>query len=164
MLQSGKDADYNVGDGDYATGCWICIQINRWTNTRNLFTAFYSQNVDIQVWFTVSPSFSQEGIGYISSENFYATFLQLEEETHSVLHQEDLDYLNLTIMDYQSKILFHNRSILTVQLSLKDISIFLSEYMKADKAKCRASQLLPEVGLSSLWCFVKLNPLEDSVN
>lgn len=88
----------------------------------------------------VSLSFSREGIGYISSENFYATFLQLEEEIHSMSHQEALDYLNLTSMDHQSKILFQNRSILTVQLNLF-FWVNTCTGMKADKAKCRASQL-----------------------
>jgi len=97
MLQSGKNVGWKGGDGDYATGSWICIQINRWTNVRDLFTDFYSQNIDIQIWFMLSPCCSREGIEYISSENCYATFLQIEEESHSVLHQEVLDYLNLAM-------------------------------------------------------------------
>lgn len=43
------------------------------------------------------PYCSQEDTGYISSEICSVTLLQIEEEYHSVLHQEVLDYLNLTV-------------------------------------------------------------------
>lgn len=122
-MQSGKNVDWKGGDGDYATGTWICIQINRWTNVRGLCTGFYSQNIGILVWFMIAPCCSQEATGYILSENCCATFPQTEKESHSELHQEVLDYLNLT-MEWQSRDLFQNRSALTVQFSLKNIFIF----------------------------------------